>query len=145
MNNPRKVLLVENDASIRYMMRDIIATLGVEVSVAEDGQSCLDMLSSAPSDYGLVLMDLHMPQLSGIDAAKQIREAPVDPPSNIPIIAVTADAAFHDQAIVRKIGMDGFAPKPLTPSRLLRLIDKFCTAAELGNTHRQSTAEKKVF
>ncbi len=129
MNNPRKVLLVENDEFTRYMMREIITSLGVEVGIAEDGQACIDMLSSAPSEYGLVLMDLHMPQLSGIDAAKRIREAPMDPPSSVPIIAVTADVTYHDETVIKKLGMDGFSPKPVSPGRILQLIDKYCAAA----------------
>lgn len=129
MNNPRKVLLVENDEFTRYMMREIIVALGVDVEIAEDGQAGIDMLSSAPNEYGLVLMDLHMPRVSGVEATRQIREAPMDPPSNVPIIAVTADAAFHDDVVVKDLGMDGFAPKPVTPGQLLKLIDKFCAAA----------------
>lgn len=129
MNNPRKVLLVENDEFTRYMMREIITALGVEVGIAENGQTCIDMVSSAPSEYGLILMDLHMPLLSGIDATKKIREAPMNPPNNVPIIAVTADAAYHDEAVVKKLGMDGFTPKPVSPGRILKIIDKFCTAA----------------
>ncbi|KIC18372.1 MULTISPECIES: response regulator [unclassified Leisingera] len=129
MNNPRKVLLVENDEFTRYMMREIIVALGVDVEIAEDGQASIDMLSSAPNEYGLVLMDLHMPRLSGIEATQQIREAPMDPPSSVPIIAVTADAAYHDDTIVKDLGMNGFAPKPVTPGQILNLIDKFCAAA----------------
>ncbi|MEW2911873.1 response regulator [Leisingera sp. JC11] len=129
MNNPRKVLLVENDEFTRYMMREIIVALGVEVGIAEDGQAGIDMLSSAPNEYGLVLMDLHMPRISGMEAARQIREAPMDPPSSVPIIAVTADVAYHNDAVVKELGMNGFAPKPVTPGRLLQLIDRFCAAA----------------
>ncbi|MCB4456210.1 MULTISPECIES: response regulator [Leisingera] len=114
MNNPRKVLLVENDEFTRYMMREIIVALGVDVEIAEDGQASIDMLSSAPNEYGLVLMDLHMPRVSGVEATRQIRAAPVDPPSSLPIVAVTADVAYHDDAIVKGLGMNGFAPKPVT-------------------------------
>lgn len=129
MNNPRKVLLVENDEFTRYMMREIIVALGVDVEIAEDGQASIDMLSSAPNEYGLVLMDLHMPRVSGVEATRQIRAAPVDPPSSLPIVAVTADVAYHDDAIVKGLGMNGFAPKPVTPGQLLKLIDKYCVAA----------------
>ncbi|MBY6140027.1 response regulator [Leisingera daeponensis] len=129
MNNPRKVLLVENDEFTRYMMSEIITALGVEVGIAEDGQTGIDMLCRAPHEYGLVLMDLHMPRVSGIEAARQIREVPMDPPRKVPIIAVTADSRYHDDAAVKELGMDGYAPKPVTPGQLLQLIDKFCAAA----------------
>lgn len=129
MNNPRKVLLVENDEFTRYMMREIILALGVDVEIAVDGQESLDILTKDPDAFGLVLMDLHMPRVSGIDATRQIRGTRSDPPRNVPIIAVTADVAYHDDSIVRELGMNGFASKPVTPGQLLNLIDKFCPAA----------------
>lgn len=129
MSNPRKVLLVENDEFTRYMMREIILALGVDVEIAIDGQESLDILTKAPGAFGLVLMDLHMPRVSGIDATRQIRGTSIDPPRNVPIIAVTADVAYHDDSIVRELGMNGFASKPVTPGQLLNLIDKFCAAA----------------
>ncbi|WP_264211954.1 response regulator [Leisingera thetidis] len=129
MNNPRKVLLVENDEFTRYMMREIILALGVNVEIAEDGQESVEILTNAPNEFGLVLMDLHMPRVSGIEATRQIRQTPLNPPSNVPIIAVTADVSYHDDTIVKELGMNGFASKPVTPGQLLKLIDKFCAAA----------------
>ncbi|KIC10420.1 response regulator [Leisingera sp. ANG-M1] len=129
MRNPRKVLLVENDEFTRYMMREIILALGVDVEIAEDGQESIEILNNAPNEFGLVLMDLHMPRVSGIDATRKIREAPLDPPQSLPIVAVTADVSYHDDAVVKQLGMNGFASKPVTPGQLLNLIDKFCAAA----------------
>lgn len=129
MKHPRKVLLVENDAFTRYMMREIILALGVDVEIAADGQQSIDILTTAPHDFGLVLMDLHMPQFSGIEATRQIRQAQLDPPSKVPIVALTADAAYQNDSIMQELGMKGFAAKPVTPGQLLNLIDKFCVAA----------------
>jgi CheY-like chemotaxis protein len=129
MSSPRKVLLVENDEFTRYMMREIILALGVDVEIAVDGQESVDVLARSPNEFGLVLMDLHMPRVSGIEATRKIRGAVGDPPRNVPIIAVTADVAYHDDAIVKELGMNGFASKPVTPGQLLSLIDKFCAAA----------------
>lgn len=129
MNNPRKVLLVENDEFTRYMMREIIVALGVDVEIAEDGQESIDILTSSPNEFGLVLMDLHMPRVSGIEAARRIRSAPADPPKGVPIVAVTADVSYHDDAVVKDLGMNGFASKPVTPGQLLNLIDQYCSAA----------------
>lgn len=129
MKRPRKVLLVENDEFARYMMREIILALGVDVEIAADGQQSIDILTAAPHDFGLVLMDLHMPQISGIEATRQIRQSRLDLPGNLPIIAMTADAAYQNDAIIQELGMTSFASKPVTPGQLLNLIDKFCDAA----------------
>ncbi|MEL7166533.1 MAG: response regulator [Pseudomonadota bacterium] len=124
-----KVLVVEDDEFTRFMMREIIAGLGVEVDVASDGEEGFEKLSEAPGDFGLVLMDLHMPRVSGIEAARSIRTGESDLPKAVPIIAVTADITYHDNARVAQLGMDGFASKPVSPGTLMSLIKQYCAAA----------------
>ncbi len=125
----KRILLVEDDYFTRFMMQEIIDTLGIEVDIAENGQEGCERLDKNPEDYGLVLMDIHMPKLSGVDAAQIIRNKPSDPPRNIAIIAVTADAQYHDKSVVSKHGMDGFIAKPVTAVELNGLIDRYCRAA----------------
>lgn len=120
----KKVLLIEDDQFSRFMMKEVIDMLGVDVDVAADGQQGCDTLDRDPEAYGLVLMDLHMPQMSGIDAANYIRSK--QPPNAVPIIAVTADVDYHDAAVVEKLGMNGFASKPVSPGHLMDLIDQYC-------------------
>lgn len=129
MDHPRKVLLVENDAFTRYMMKEIIEALGVAVDIATDGGNGVERVTAQPGEYGLVLMDLHMPVLTGIEATRQIRDADSVVARHVPIIAVTADAEYHDDMVVRNLGMNGFVSKPVTPGQLLSLIDRFCPTA----------------
>ena len=125
----KKILLVEDDRFTRFMMKEIIDTLGVDVDIAINGQEGCAQLDKAPDDYGLVLMDIHMPKVSGVEAARIIRQKPNDPPRNVAIIAVTADEQYHDQAVVSQHGMDGFIAKPITAGELMGLVDKYCRAA----------------
>lgn len=129
MTDRKKVLLVEDDEFTRFMMKEIIGTLGVDVTLARDGQEGYDTISGDPESYGLVLMDLHMPGMSGIDATDCIRGMTHNPPSGVPIIAVTADVNYHDDARVEQLGMNGYASKPVSPGHLLKLIDRYCTSA----------------
>ncbi|MFL4471532.1 response regulator [Tateyamaria armeniaca] len=129
MTDRKKVLLVEDDEFTRFMMKEIIGTLGVDVTLAKDGKEGCDTLRDEPDVYGLVLMDLHMPGMSGIDATDHIRGLEKDPPRQVPIIAVTADVNYHDDARVEQLGMNGYASKPVSPGHLMRLIDRYCTAA----------------
>ena len=129
MSTAKKILLVEDDYFTRFMMQEIIDTLGIAVDIAENGQEGCDQLDLYPGDYGLVLMDIHMPKLSGVDATRLIRESPIDPPRNVAIIAVTADAQYHDASVVSKYGMDGYIAKPITAVELNGLIDQYCRAA----------------
>lgn len=126
MPNRSKILLVEDDSFTRYMMKEIIATLEVPVDVAVDGQDGYAQIVKNPKDYGLVLMDIHMPKLSGVDATQQIRSLEHDPPSNVPIYAVTADETYHDMAKISALGMDGFISKPITAGELRGLVYQYC-------------------
>lgn len=129
LENFKKILLVEDNPFTKFMMKEIIKTLGYEVDVAKNGQEGCERLDQEPEDYGLVLMDIHMPKLSGVDATQIIRQKPNDQPRNIAIIAVTADEQYHDKSVVSKHGMDGFIAKPITAGELNELIDQYCRAS----------------
>ncbi|APX11137.1 response regulator [Tateyamaria omphalii] len=124
MQQQKKVLLIEDDQFSRFMMKEVIDMLGVGVDIAENGKQGCDTLDDNPEDYGLVLMDLHMPEMSGIDATNYIRTRV--PPNAVPIIAVTADVDYHNAQVVKKLGMNGFASKPVSPGHLMDLIDQYC-------------------
>lgn len=131
MDIRKKILIVEDDAFTRFMMKMIIETLevGVDVHLASDGTSGCARLESDPETYALVLMDIHMPNLSGIEATRRIRSNTDDPPRNVPIIAVTADPDYHHPMAVQTHGMNGYMAKPISPGALIGLIEKYCGAA----------------
>ncbi|MEO3417393.1 response regulator [Roseovarius sp. CAU 1744] len=128
MANRKRILIVEDDTFMRFMIKQIIETLGVglEVDVANDGVSACEKIELNPDSYALILMDVHMPNLSGIEATKRLRSNSVDPPRDIPVIAVTADTGFHHPLAVQSHGMNGYLPKPISPGDLNSLIDKYC-------------------
>ncbi len=129
MSQQNKVLLVEDDEFTRFMMKEIIGHLGVEVVIAANGEEGFRALNDYPQDFGLVLMDLHMPVMSGIDATRKIRSERQNPPNGVTIIAVTADVNYHDESKCQELGMNGFASKPVSPGTLMTLINRYCAAA----------------
>lgn len=126
MKKLKRVLLVEDDEFTRFMMQEIITTLGVDVVIAADGKDAVDVLVQDPDTFGLILMDLHMPNLSGIEASQQIRKNEDERVNGMPIIALTADVNYHDDSVVESFGMNGFAVKPITPGQLLGVIEQHC-------------------
>jgi len=128
MTYMHKVLLIEDDEFTRFMMREIISGLGAEVEIASNGDEGCRMLADKPDAFGLVLMDLHMPVMSGIDATHKIRKDVQGPPRQVPIIAVTADVTYHDSSRIEELGMNGYASKPVSPGTLMSLIDQYCAA-----------------
>lgn len=129
MKAAKKILLIEDDEFTRFMMRQIIKTLNVDVDMAHDAQDGLLQLTQNPPDYGLVLMDIHMPRLEGSEATRCIRAMGDDPPCNIPIIAVTTDKRYHNDKFISEIGMNGFIEKPVTAGELIGLVDRYCVGS----------------
>ena len=123
----KKILLAEDDSFTQYMMGEIFHTLGYEFDIAKDGQECQDIVRANPEAYGVILMDIHMPVVSGVDAARNIRSAKLDPPKNIPIIAVTADSDYHDDMTVSSSGMNGYLRKPIVASEINAIVDRYCS------------------
>lgn len=121
----KKVLVVEDDATTRFMMTEMLDEIGVDFDVSVDGQDCLERVTADPHNYALVLMDIHMPRVSGVEATAQIRAADTDPPRNINILAVTADAGWHNPDSARAAGFNGVLRKPVSYSRLEETLGRY--------------------
>jgi signal transduction histidine kinase/ligand-binding sensor domain-containing protein/DNA-binding response OmpR family regulator len=124
----RAVLLAEDNAFNQTVAVDTLTFLfpGVVVDVAENGQEALDML--AKTAYDLVLMDIQMPVMNGIEATKMIRR-PDHPRKDIPVIALTASATSDEVKRYREGGIDGYVLKPFQQEELRAVIVKVLNAA----------------
>jgi CheY-like chemotaxis protein len=71
--------------------------------------------------YDLILMDVNMPGMDGLEATRRIRDL-AEPHASVPIVALTADVMTHHQATYQAAGMNGFVPKPFSPGQLLAEI-----------------------
>ncbi len=119
----QKILLAEDNDLNAEIAVELLHLVGLEVDCAENGQEALDMfLQSAPDEYALVLMDIQMPVMNGYDAAKAMRNASHAAASNIPIIAMTANAFRDDVQAALDAGMNGHLPKPIDVDVLYQTI-----------------------
>ena len=109
------VLVAEDHPVNRKVLGIMLRNLGHQVSFAEDGAQALAM--AREQTYDMVLMDIHMPNMNGLDSARAIRALPGER-SRVPIIAVTADVMNDAQSRSLEAGMDDFIPKPIEPRRL---------------------------
>lgn len=123
---PKKILLAEDDQFTRYMMGEVFGALGYEYDMAKDGRECEHLIVENPGEYGVILMDIHMPNVSGVDATRAIRSNPNDPPKSVPIIAVTADADYYDARVIKDRGMDGWLQKPIIASEVNEVVARYC-------------------
>lgn len=123
-----RVLVVEDERISRVVAQGLITRAGYDVDLVDNGAEALDAI--ARGDYGLVLMDCHMPVMDGFEATAEIRrrEAGGD---RLPIVALSAAATAEERARCREVGMDGFVSKPLVVAELEAVLVRFASAPAL--------------
>ena len=118
-NNKCKILLVEDSKINREVMKKYLEECGYETVEALTGISAVDIVLNDPT-FNLILMDVHMPIMDGIDASSVIKKNKID----IPIIILTADITDHTKKKCHEIGVDDYILKPVQMDRLFKSIDK---------------------
>jgi signal transduction histidine kinase/CheY-like chemotaxis protein len=116
------VLLAEDNQINAVLATTIIKRAGHHVDVAHNGAEAVDAVSARP--YDLVLMDLHMPEMDGLEATRRIRNLAGEM-RRVPIIALTASAMAADRQKCIAAGMDDFLSKPFEPGDLTNLLAKW--------------------
>ena len=115
-----RVLVVDDNETNHLVVKSLLDTVVGQIITASDGQQAIDSLEVETVD--LVLMDIHMPVMDGIEATIAIRGSD-RPYSNIPIIALTADPQYQQKRLCKNIGMDEALAKPVKLTELLKAFD----------------------
>lgn len=118
-----KVLLVEDNDINRLYASTILRKWNCDCDEAVNGEIALELLRK--NDYSLILMDVHMPVMDGLEATRIIRKSFSPPKNNIPIIAFTANAVKGEKETYMDIGMNDYISKPFIPDELHGLISKY--------------------
>ena len=116
-----RVLLVEDNDINQTVAQDLLERMGLEVTVAGDGQQALDFLEQKTFD--VVLMDLQMPVMDGFEASRRIRSQPRF--DDLPVIAMTAAVLSCDREACVSVGMNDHVAKPIVPQDLLAVLLKW--------------------
>ncbi|THD57621.1 ATP-binding protein [Phenylobacterium sp.] len=114
-----RILIVDDNRTNRLVGLKSLEALGAVAETADSGEAAI--AAAAKGGYDLVLMDVNMPGMDGMEATRQIRALP-GPRADVPIVALTADVMTHHQAAYHAAGMNGFVPKPFSPAQLLAEI-----------------------
>jgi CheY-like chemotaxis protein len=118
-----RILVAEDNAVNRELLRELLEARGYEVFEASDGQEALHMVEQSRPE--LLLMDIGMPVLDGFGTIRKIRENPSL--ATLPVVAVTAYAMRGDRETILNSGFDGYLSKPLNPSSLTAELDRLLT------------------
>jgi CheY-like chemotaxis protein len=137
-----KVLIAEDNAVNRELLRELLELRGYTVLEACDGQDALQMIEQTQPE--LLLLDIGMPVMDGFAVIRRIRENPRL--AKLPVVAVTAYAMRGDQERILNSGFDGYLSKPVNPSSLAEELDRVLTkgshAANPDQAHEGQPAKK---
>jgi two-component system, cell cycle response regulator DivK len=117
----KTILVVEDQADNRQILRDLLGSAGFRMIEAHDGEQALTVARSERPN--LILMDIQLPILDGYEATRSIKRDPEL--KHIPVIAVTSYALSGDEERAREAGCDGYVAKPYSTRHLLAKIGQF--------------------
>ncbi len=121
------ILVADDNSTSRIVIAKILERGGHHVSLANDGNAALVAMRDA--EFDVVLMDVDMPDMNGIEATKLYRFSSIGRP-RVPILALTLDQAPEAEMVYRDAGMDGCVTKPVEPKRLLQMVSDLVPAAD---------------
>jgi CheY-like chemotaxis protein len=113
-----RVLVVEDNYINQVVAQEILLSFGLEVDLADDGQKCIDALKN--TEYDLILMDLHMPNVDGFEACSIIRKTKPD----LPVVALTAAVLKDEVQKALDVGMNSHLAKPIDQDELTKVLSR---------------------
>ena len=128
-----RFLLAEDNLLNAEIATDLFAAMGAQVELAADGAQAVELFMNSQSGYfDLILMDLQMPNMDGLEATKSIRASSHPEAKSIPIIALTANTFQEDRDMTRAAGMNDFLAKPLDMEQIHVVLQKWLSGRSRG-------------
>ena len=133
MSGSKKVLVAEDSSVIQNLTKRILQFQNYEITSVRDGQEVLEVL--AKNDFDIILMDINMPKMDGIECTRQIRSLEDDIKAEVPIVAITGNARNYSREDFKDAGINDFLQKPIDFDLLVETVKKF-TSDESGKVHQ---------
>jgi CheY-like chemotaxis protein len=116
------ILLVEDNPVSQKLAVKLLTKAGYRVDVARNGKEAIDIFTAGPEKYDIIFMDVQMPELNGLEATRMLREKGF---TQIPIVAMTAEAMKGDREKCLESGMNDYIPKPIKREVVFEMLDKW--------------------
>ena len=143
VKHPLRVLVAEDNPVNQQLVVQLLSRRGHTVVVAENGLEAIASLERHPFD--LVLMDVQMPEMGGLEATQAIREKEKSTGRHIPIFAMTAHAMQGDRERCEASGMDGYLTKPIEPKTFVETIEAAASPSKIADKHDADGRAEAVF
>jgi DNA-binding NtrC family response regulator len=132
MSDAARVLIVDDEPSVRLVFRTTLESSGYDVSEASDGKLALELMHQR--EFDIVLLDLRMPQFGGMETLERLREEG----SQVPVVVVTAHGSIPDVVGALKLGAVDFVAKPLSPDALRAVVRQAALGRDPSARHAPS-------
>lgn len=119
----KKVLIAEDSSVIQNLTRKILEAQNYQITSVKNGKEVMDKLASEA--YGLILLDINMPVMDGMECARQVRGLADADKANTPIIAVTGNAMNYTEEDFKNVGINEYLQKPLNFDLLVEKVKKW--------------------
>ena len=121
MDTYKKILLIDDDVELGNLLRDFLSHHQINLEIANSGEDGIELLeqhqTSINSSFDLIILDIMLPGISGLEVLKEIRKK-----NNIPIIMLTASGEDHDRILGLELGADDYLPKPFNSQELVARV-----------------------
>jgi CheY-like chemotaxis protein/HPt (histidine-containing phosphotransfer) domain-containing protein len=142
-----KTLVVEDNATSREVLSEMLRSFGFQVEAAAGGAEGLRLLDAAAATeapYGLVVMDWRMPELNGLETSRRIRQSANPGVASVPIVMVTAFGGEEEKREGAEIGINGFLHKPVQQSVLFNTLMEVCGEGAAVDADRSVVTEERI-
>jgi len=122
-DRPLRVLCVDDDKIIQFTTQRAFVICGFVTDMAYDGEQAIDLVRNSFQKYDFILMDIHMPNMDGIEATKIVRTMRTY--ENVPVFALTGDMTMEAKLKVVSAGMNEYFPKPVDMDEVLEIMKSY--------------------
>ena len=136
------ILVIDDDEEIRKLIKDFLKKENFEVKTVKNGKSAISEISKNPDKFGIAVLDIMLPDISGVEVCREIRKS-----SDIPIIMLTARSEDIDKIIGLEVGADDYLTKPFNPKELVARIKAILRRVQIheaGTSKKQASDQEKI-
>lgn len=127
MSDKKRVLVAEDSSVIQNLTKKVLQFQNYEIVSVKDGEQVISKLEN--EDFDVILMDINMPKMNGMECSKQVRALPDRQKAETPIIAISGNANNYSEEDFKNVGINEYIPKPIDFDHLVETVNKYTETA----------------